>query len=151
MDQEGREVRRFLINVYKRLFIHDFIRLAALNFVRFPCPAVAVIDGRAEDLGGVKGRRGREADFDGVEVLQQSPVLGDVIVEAAETELDVGEISVEQVTVVAFVDDDAVVPVDRRRGHVLSRIEGTLDHALHGGDMDGDAIIGDEYCDAIFI
>ena len=41
-------------------------------------------DGRAEDLRGVQGWRGGEADLHRVEVVEHAAVLGDVVVVAAE-------------------------------------------------------------------
>ena len=72
--------------------------------------AVAVgVDRRAEDLRGVQGRRGGEADLDRVEVVEHAAVLGDVVLVAAEAQLGVGQLAVEQIAAVALVHDDAVV------------------------------------------
>ncbi len=91
--------------------------------------------GRAEDLRRVQRRRGGEPDLHRVEVVEHPPVLRDVVVEAPETELGVGQLAIEQVAAVALVHDDAVVLIDRRGRGVLGGIEHPLHHALHGGDV----------------
>jgi hypothetical protein len=97
--------------------------------------AVAVLEHRPpEDLGGVQGRGGGEADLDRVEVIEHAAVLGDVVALVAEVDLGVAHLAVEEVAAVALVDDDAVVLIDRR--HVgTRREEDALDHALDGGDV----------------
>ncbi len=49
----------------------------------------------AEDLSGVKRRRGGQADLDGIEVLQYAAVFGDVVVLAAELQLGVGHLTIK--------------------------------------------------------
>src|SRR5207248_11254206 len=46
-------------------------------------------DGRTEDLRGVQGWRGGEADLHRIEVVEHAAVLGNVVVIAAETQLRV--------------------------------------------------------------
>ncbi len=105
--------------------------------------AVAVGEDRqAEDLGRVQRRRGGEADLHRVEVVEHAAVLGDVVIEAAEGELGVGQFAVEQVAAVALVDDDAVVLIDRRWRRMFSGIQHALHHALDGGDVDGGVGVG---------
>ena len=90
----------------------------------------------AEDLHRMQRGRCGQADLDRVEVLQDPAVLGDVVRLAAEAELAVGELAVQEIAPVALVDDDQIVLVD---GRDISRI-GVVKHPAHqplnGADMD---------------
>ena len=90
----------------------------------------------------MEGGRGGEADFDGIEIVDDTAVFGDVVFEAAEGEFGFGEFAVEQVAAVAFVDDDAVVLVDGGRRGTFFGVEDAVDHALHGGNVDGGGGVG---------
>jgi hypothetical protein len=105
--------------------------------------AIAVgIDGRAEDFRGVERRGGGKADLHGVEVVEHAAILGDVIVETAKGQLRLGQLAVEQITAMTFIDDDAVVLIDGGRWRVLRRIKHAGHHALDGGDVNGGVGIG---------
>ncbi len=99
-------------------------------------------DRPAEDLRRVQGRRRGEADLDGVKVLQDAPVLRDVVLLTAEAELRVAQLAVEGVAAVALVHDEQVVLV--HRGHVLRHLreEHALDQRLHGADVDLGRLVG---------
>ena len=90
--------------------------------------------GLAEDLGGVPGRRGGQADLDGVEVVEHAAVGGEVLGLVAHGQFALGHLLIERVAAVGLVDDDAVVGVDWRAASSL--LKDALDHGLHGGDLD---------------
>src|SRR4030095_10127777 len=91
----------FGIDLHRRLVINEIAVDDGL--------AIAVgKDGRTEDLRGVQGWRGGEADLHRVEIVEHAAVLGDVVVVAAETQLRIRQLAVEQVTAMAFVNHNAV-------------------------------------------
>ena len=77
----------------------------------------------------------RQADLDRVEILQDAAVFGDVVLLRPEGELGVGELAVEQVAAMAFIDDDEVILVDRRHVGRSRRKQGPFHQALDGADM----------------
>ena len=95
--------------------------------------AVAVgVDGFAEDVGGVLGGRGREADFDGVEVVEHAAVAAEVLGRVAQGLLAFGHVLVERVAPVGFVHDDAVERIER--GRCIAG-KNAAHHGLHGGHL----------------
>ncbi len=72
------------------------------------------IDRRAEDLGGMQGRRGGEGDFRGIEIVEDAAVFGEVILQRAKFEVFLAQLGVERVAAMGFVDDDAIIGSGRR-------------------------------------
>ena len=90
----------------------------------------------------MQGRRGGEADLDGVEIVQHAAVFGDVVVKAPKAQLGVRHLAVQRVAPVAFVNHHAVVGVHCGRGHALCGEQHAAHHALHGGDVHRRVVVG---------
>ena len=98
--------------------------------------AVGVGEDRiAEDLHRMQGRRGGQADFDGVEVLQNAAIFRDIVVLGAELELLVRHFAVEQIAAMALVDDHQVILIDWRRFGIVLGEQDAFDEALNGADV----------------
>ena len=97
-------------------------------------PVAVDKDRLPEDLGGVQCRGRSEADFDGIKVIHHSPVLGDVVTFGAEGNLDLIQLTVQQVAPVTLIYHDAIVLVDG--GLIVCGEQGALDHALYGSHVD---------------
>ena len=89
----------------------------------------------AEDLNGMQGRRGGEADLDRVEVFQHAAVFRDVVLLRSEFEFLVGHFAVQQIAAMALVDDHQVILVDRRRVGIVLGEQHAFDEALNGADV----------------
>ena len=104
---------------------------------------VAVAKDRcAKNLAGVLGGGGGETNLDGVEIIQHTAIFGNVLIKVAKAQLGVREFTVEQIATVAFIDDDAVILVNRRGWLVGAWVEQPFDHALDGGDMQRSGTVG---------
>ncbi len=118
-------------------------------------PVRVRVDRRAEDLGRVEGGRGREADLHRIEVVEDAAVRRDEVRLVAEQLLPVGEITIEKITAVALVDDDAVVFVHRGDGRQSLRVvvgtEDAAHHRLDGGDLQARVIVRLEVADRLHI
>ena len=90
----------------------------------------------------MQGWRGGEADLHRIEVVEHAAVFGDVVVVTAETQLGVGQLAVEQVAAVTFIDHDAVVLIHCGGRPILADIKNALHHALHSSDVHGGVGIG---------
>ena len=99
-------------------------------------------DRATEDLGSMQCRRGCQADADGIEVLDDTAILADIVVLGAEPQLGVAHLAIERVAAVALVDEHQVILVDR--GHVLGRgrEQHAFDQALDGADVDLSVQVG---------
>ena len=115
-------------------------------------PAIAVgVDRRAEDLNRMQRGRCRQADLHRVEVVDDAAVLADVVGLVAEGQLGIAQLFVERVPTVAFVHDDAIVRIDGKRDGVLSGEEQSLDHALHGGNLEFRIVVRGEIAEFLHI
>ena len=98
--------------------------------------AVRVLeDRRTKDFGGMQRRRCGQANADSIKVIDNSAILGNVVRLITEAELGVAHFLIEVVASVTFVDDDAVIPINR---YGLSRFVGVqnpFDHTLYSGDV----------------
>src|SRR5262245_103716 len=103
--------------------------------VNYRLPIAVIKNRRAEDLRRVKSRCRRQTNFYSVEVIENTSVLGDIVVEASEVQFGVGEFSIEQVPPVAFVHYDTVVLVNGCRGDIFARVQNPLYHPLNRSDM----------------
>ena len=89
----------------------------------------------AEDLHGMQGRRGGEADLDRIEVLQHAAIFRDVVVLRAEFEFLVGHFAVQQIAAMALVDDHQIILVDGRRVGIVLREQHAFNEALNGANV----------------
>ena len=90
----------------------------------------------AEDVGGVQGRRGGEADLHGVEVFEHAPIFRDVVLLSSEAQFGIGHFSVEQIAAMAFIDHHEVILIDGRRFRAIGRIQHSLHQTLDRADVD---------------
>ena len=86
----------------------------------------------AEDFDGVLRWRGGQCDLHGVKVIEDASVGGDVIGLGTDFQFAFAHFTVEDVTPVCFIDDDAVVAVD---GDVGAITKNSAHHALHRGNL----------------
>lgn len=92
-------------------------------------------------LRGVQCWRCCKSYLEGIEVIQYSTVLGDIILKSSESHLGVRQLAIKQITTMAFINDDAVILIDGWRGCVFRGVQQALHHTLHRGDMHGGVAI----------
>ncbi len=91
--------------------------------------------GRAENVRRMQGGRRGQTDADGIEVIEHLPILAYIIAMVFKLQLDFVHFFIQRIAAVGFVDDDAVILVNRRNVFGTVVVKNALQHSLNGGDM----------------
>ena len=89
-----------------------------------------------ENIDGVQSGCRGQTDLDGIEVVKDAPIFGDVVFLATEAQLGVRHFTVEQIATMALVNDHEVVLIDRGRFGRVSGKQHASDEPLNGANVD---------------